>query len=194
MKKNRIIQLSLLITATILFFFTYYFKGEDKIVDIEKKIPTESDGQLTEETSNILQNVNYFGTDNRGTFFELNAAEAIVTYDNPNISQLKGVLVVIKLSDSRIINIKSDEAKYDKNSNDCEFYGNVEVTEEDNVITSDNLNLYMSKNIITAFNNVRYNGVKGFLIADKVNIDMLTNEADIIMFNKNDKVKVKYKN
>jgi hypothetical protein len=52
----------------------------------------------------------------------------------------------------------------------------------------------MSKNLITAYNNVRYNGIKGFLVADKVDMDILNNEANIFMFEKNDKVRVKYKN
>ena len=74
------------------------------------------------------------------------------------------------------------------------FFGHVEIIEQDNVITSDNLDLYMSKNLITAYNNVRYNGTKGFLIADKVDLDMLNNEVNIFMFEKKDKVKAKYKN
>jgi hypothetical protein len=52
----------------------------------------------------------------------------------------------------------------------------------------------MSKNLITAYNNVKYNGIKGFLTADKVDIDILRNEANIYMFKKNDKVQVKYIN
>jgi len=52
----------------------------------------------------------------------------------------------------------------------------------------------MSKNLITAYNNVKYNGMKGFLIADKVDIDILKNEANIFMFDKKNKVQVKYKN
>ena len=94
----------------------------------------------------------------------------------------------------RTIHIQSDKAIFNKISNDCEFFGHVKITEQDNVITSDNLDLYMSKNLITAYNNVKYNGMKGFLIADKVNIDILKNETNIFMFEKNDEVRVKYKN
>ena len=56
------------------------------------------------------------------------------------------------------------------------------------------MDLYISKNLMTAYNNVKYNGVKGFLIADKVDIDILENEANIFMFKKKDRVQVKYKN
>lgn len=195
MKKNRIIQFSLVTVGIILFFFTYYSGNKDKIADVDKNISIGEVGTLTEETSNIIKNANYIGTNNRGIFFELNAAIAEVKYDEPNISQLQDVFVVIKLRDLRTIHIQSDKARYNKISNDCEFIGNVKITEQeqDNVITSDNLDLHMSKNLITAYNNVKYNSMKGFLIADKVEIDILKNEANILMFDKKNKVQAKYK-
>ena len=194
MKKNKIIQFSLVIVGIILFFFTYYSSDKDKIVDIDKNILVGGVSQLTKEISNIIENVEYVGSNNKGTFFELNAAIAEIKYDNPNISYLQDVFVVIKLSNLRTIRIRSDKAVFNKISNDCEFFGNVEITEQDNIVTSDNLDLYMSKNLITVYNHVQYNGVKGFLIADKMDIDMLKNEANIFMFNKKNKVQVKYKN
>ena len=194
MKKNKIIQFSLVIVGIILFFFTYYSSDKDKIVDIDKNILVGGVSQLTKEISNIIENVEYVGSNNKGTFFELNAAIAEIKYDKPNISHLQDVFVVIKLSNLRTIHIRSDKAVFNKISNDCEFFGNVEITEQDNIITSDNLDLYMSKNLITVYNHVQYNGIKGFLIADKMDIDMLKNEANIFMFNKKNKVQVKYKN
>ena len=191
MKKN-IIKFSLVMVGIILFFFTYYSSDKDKIVDIDKYISTEDEGKLTEETSNIIKNVSYVGASG-GAIFELNAAIAVVKNDEPNISHLQDVFVIVKLGDLRTIYIRSDKAVFDKISNDCKFFGHVKITEQDNIITSDNLDLYMSKNLITAYNNVKYNGIKGLLIADKVDIDILKNEANIFMFEKNDKVRVKYK-
>ena len=194
MKKNRVIQFSLVIAIIILFFTTYYSGDKDKIVDANKNSSTENASKLTEETSNIIENVNYTGTNNKGTFFELNAAIAELKHDEPNLSRLQDVFVVIRLRNLRTIHIQSDKAVFNKISNDCEFFGNVKITEQDNVITSDNLDFYNSKNFLQAYNNVEYSGMKGALIADKVDVDLLKNEANIFMFKKNDKVKVKYKN
>ena len=194
MKKNRVIQFSLVIAIIILFFTTYYSGDKDKIVDANKNSSTENASKLTEETSNIIENVNYTGTNNRGTFFELNAAIAEIKHDEPNLSRLQDVFVVIRLRNLRTIHIQSDKAVFNKISNDCEFFGNVKITEQDNVITSDNLDFYNSKNFLQAYNNVEYSGMKGALIADKVDVDLLKNEANIFMFKKNDKVKAKYKN
>jgi len=194
MKKNRVIQFSLVIAIIILFFTTYYSGDKDKIVDANKNSSTENASKLAEGTSNIIENVNYTGTNNRGTFFELNAAIAELKHDEPNLSRLQDVFVVIRLRNLRTIHIQSDKAVFNKISNDCEFFGNVKITEQDNVITSDNLDFYNSKNFLQAYNNVEYSGMKGTLIADKVDVDLLKNEANIFMFKKNDKVKVKYKN
>ena len=194
MKKNRVIQFSLVIAIIILFFTTYYSGDKDKIVDANKNGSTENASKLTEETSNIIENVNYTGTNNRGTFFELNAAIAELKHDEPHLSRLQDVFVVIRLKNLRTIHIQSDKAVFNKISNDCEFFGNVKITEQDNVITSDNLDFYNSKNFLQAYNNVEYSGMKGALIADKVDVDLLKNEANIFMFKKNDKVKAKYKN
>ena len=194
MKKSRVIQFSLVIVIIILFFTTYYSGDKDEVVDADKNSSTENASKLSEGTSNIIENVNYTGTNNRGTFFELNAAIAEIKQDEPNLSQLQDVFVVIRLRNLRTIHIQSDKAVFNKISNDCEFFGNVKITEQDNVITSDNLDFYNSKNFLQAYNNVEYSGMKGALIADKVDVDLLKNEANIFMFKKNDKVKVKYKN
>jgi LPS export ABC transporter protein LptC len=194
MKKNKIIQFSLVTLGIMLLFFTYYSNDKDETIEIDKNILIENVDKLTEQLTNIIENVNYVGTNNKGTFFDLNAAIAKVKYDEPNINFLQDVVVVIKLNNLRTIHIRSDKAIFNKISNDCEFIGHVEVTEQDSIITSDNLDLYMSKNLITAYNNVKYNGIKGFLTADKVDIDILRNEANIYMFKKNDKVQVKYIN
>ena len=139
MKKNRVIQFSLVIAIIILFFTTYYSRDKDKIVDANKNSSTENASKLTESTSNIIENVNYTGTNNRGTFFELNAAIAELKHDEPNLSRLQEVFVVIRLKNLRTIHIQSDKAVFDKITNDCDFFGNVKITEQDNVITSDNL-------------------------------------------------------
>ena len=54
MKKNRVIQFSLVIAIIILFFTTYYSGDKDKIVDANKNSSTENASKLSEEISNII--------------------------------------------------------------------------------------------------------------------------------------------
>ena len=194
MRKNKVIQFSLVIFGIILFFFTYYYNSEkDKAVDIDKNTSIENISRLDVGTSNIIENVNYVGTNNKGAFFELNAALTEIFVDNPNVNNMKAVDAVVRMKNGRKIYIKSDYAIYNRLTNDAKFTGNVIVNESNNIIKSDNLDLHMSKNLISAYGNVKYNGLKGFLIADKVEMNILENEANIFMFKKTDRVQVKYK-
>ena len=47
MKKNKIIQFSLVTVGITLFFLTYYSGNKDKIVDVDKKILIGEAGKLT---------------------------------------------------------------------------------------------------------------------------------------------------
>jgi len=194
MRRIVVIQLSLLILGVILILYTYNSKEkEEQIVDVdiaEDNIVISS----TDEIKNIIENANYIGTNNKGTFFEINSAIAKILNDEPNLSYMEKVNAVIDLRDGRKINIKSDNAIFNRLTNDTKFIGNILVTESDSIITSDNLDLQISKNLITAYNNVKYDSKKGFLIADKVDIDILTKEASIFMFDSENKVQVQYKN
>ena len=97
MKKNKIIQFSLVIAAITLIFFTYYSSDKDKIIDADKNILIGNDNKLVEETkSNIIENANYVGASG-GAFFDLTADTAEVKHDEPNISHLENVIVVIKI-------------------------------------------------------------------------------------------------
>ena len=196
MKKNRVIQFSLVIAVIILFFATYYSGDKNEIINAGKSSnSTKNANKLTEEVSNIIENVSYKGNNNEGTFFELRAAIAEIRHDEPNLSRLKDVFVVIRLKNLKIIHIEADEGIFDKVSSDSNFFGNVKISDEqNNVITSDNLDFYNSKNILQVYNNVTYTGNKGDLIADQMLVDLLNNEANIFMFEKGDKVKAKYKN
>ncbi len=60
MKKNRVIQLFLVLVIIILFFTTYYSGDKDEIIDANKNSSTENASKLTEETSDIIEDVVIF--------------------------------------------------------------------------------------------------------------------------------------
>ena len=66
--------------------------------------------------------------------------------------------------------------------------------EDENKITSNNLDFIFDKNLITIYNNVKYNGIQGLLLADKVDMNILKKETEIFMFNKEKKVEIQYNN
>ena len=201
MKKKMVIQMFLAILALSLFFFTYYYKNPQRQLDSNLNTDTVTDTdkidstiKSTRKTSSIIENAKYTGSNNRGSFFEINASLAEITNVEPNLSYMKKVKAVIKLIDGRAILIESDRAIYNRLTNDINFMENVSITDEENKIACDNLDLYISKNLITAYNNVKYDSLNGFLLADKVDIDILKKEAKIFMFDPKNNVKLRYKN
>ena len=187
----------LAILALSLFFFTYYYKNPQRQLDSNLNTDTDkinSTIKSTRKTSSIIENAKYTGSNNKGAFFEINASLAEITNVEPNLSYMKKVKAVIKLIDGRVILIESDRAIYNRLTNDTNFMENVLITDEENKIACDNLDLYISKNLITAYNNVKYDSLNGFLLADKVDIDILKKEAKIFMFDPKNNVKLRYKN
>ena len=93
MIRNRVIQFALILIAITLFVFTYYSnKKQNEIADSDQNemIKTmEKNVETSEEISNVIEDVTYNGTDNRGTFFKLNAKVAEVYRDKPSLSNMK---------------------------------------------------------------------------------------------------------
>ena len=75
--------------------------------------------------------------------------------------------------------IKSKEAIYNNNSYDTKFSQEITINYMENVISSDNLYLNFTNNIVTIYNNVVYEGLQGLLRADNVVIDLVTKNIEI---------------
>ena len=194
MKKNRITQFFLLVLALIFIFFTYYTKEHKDELTIDTKNLNEITSNLTDKKTNIIENIEYIGTDNRGNSFLISSDLAEIYSNKPDLSYMENVKALIKLSDGRKIKISSDRAIYNRINNDTKFIDNVLMTESDNIIMSNNLDLYTSKNLITIFNDIKYKSNKGLLIADKIDINLLNQETNIYMYNNKKKVQAQFIN
>ena len=73
MIRNRVIQFALILIAITLFVFTYYSnKKQNEIADSDQNEmikAMEKNVETSKEISNVIEDVTYNGTDNRGTFF-----------------------------------------------------------------------------------------------------------------------------
>ena len=104
MRKNKVIQFILITIGITLFIFTYYFsKEKDKVVNIDKNTSDKEVSNLTAGMSNVIEKVNYVGTDNKGSFFELNAAFTEIFDDEPDVSHLKMVDAIISARNGKNI-------------------------------------------------------------------------------------------
>ena len=72
------------------------------------------------------------------------------------------------------------------------FFNNVKIKYSSNIITSDNLDLIFNKNIANMYNNVFKNDTSNAK-ADLINLNFLTGNINIKMYEENKKIKINKK-
>ena len=192
MQTKTIVQFLLIISTliiSILFFYNYL--GEEKKItesNYEKKFDIEL--KSTDKSINILENLEYKTFDKDGNGYLLKAKYGETLVDKQNILLLKEVNGQINLKGKSTINITSKFANYNKNNFDTNFFNNVVVIYEDSIAKSDNLDIFFSNNDATMYNNVYY--TNNFLNskADKIDVDLISGDIDISMYDENEKIKI----
>ena len=114
--------------------------------------------------------------------FTIKSEEAYILNEEPDIVYMNSMHVILYLSDERIVNITSDQGRYNKVTYDCFFEKNVKATDESTIILADNLDLLANKNYIEVYNNVTLDHTAGYLEADKINYNLETKHFKVSMF------------
>ena len=215
MGKSKIIQIILFGFGLLIFIFTYlsFFqktnsnylneterleKSLEQSLDMKKIVKKDKDNDSVIEedkkTSNIISDLNYKNIDHKGNIFNINSKITKIFEDKEDLNFMEVVVARIFLLDGRVIEIFADKAIYNTINYNTEFVGNVLVVEDENKITSNNLDFIFDKNLITIYNNVKYKGYNKFLMADKVDINLLNHKVNVYMYDKMGKVKANLRN
>ena len=215
MGKSKIIQIILFGFGLLIFIFTYlsFFqktnsnylneterleKSLEQSLDMKKIVKKDKDNDSVIEedknTSNIISDLNYKNIDHKGNIFNINSKITKIFEDKEDLNFMEVVVARIFLLDGRVIEIFADKAIYNTINYNTEFVGNVHVVEDENKITSNNLDFIFNKNLITIYNNVKYKGYNKFLTADKVDINLLNHKVNVYMYDKMSKVKANLRN
>ena len=181
--KKKKIQLILLLFGLILIFSTYFLypnmnqkKSLKSKVDIEKPLKIEG-GQ-----SNFFEKVSYEGYYNVINPFTIKSDEAYILNDAPDIVYMQKMYVTIFMNSGSIITISSDKGRYNKNSYDCFFEGNVKADDKETQVYADNLDLLASNDWASVYNDVFITNDKSYLKADKVDYDFENKNYQISMY------------
>ena len=215
MVKSKIIQIILFGFGLLIFIFTYlsFFqktnsnylneterleKSLEQSLDMKKIVKKDKDNDSVIEedknASNIISDLSYKNIDHKGNIFNINSKITKIFEDKEDLNFMEVVVTRIFLSDGRVIEIFADKAIYNTINYNTEFVGNVLVVEDENKITSNNLDFIFDKNLITIYNDVKYKGYNKFLTADKVDINLLNHKVNVYMYNKMSKVKANLRN
>ena len=180
-KKNQKIQFILIILVFLLILITYlYFQYMKKAAYIEEK-PLEKIDKQEEKTS--FENVEYKGLYNLDKPFTIGSEKAYIVNEEPNLVYMSNMHVVLHLTDGRIVNIFSDQGRYNKETYDCFFEKNVRATDGETNIFAKNLDLLATESVVQIYNNVELMYPTGSLKADKIDYNFETKNFKVSMFN-----------
>ena len=193
---KKIIQLSLFLLATLIVFVSMYLY---KIGNIKKssktsKIETAMDKlSISKDMLTLMEDIKYFSKDAYGNVFEINSSTGKTDLKNDDIINMENVNAKIYLKDRDVIYITSDYAKYNRNTFETNFHRNVKLIYLDHKISGDNLLLFFQNNLISMSNNIIYNNQETKLEADRIELNISTKEIKILMYDKEEKIKILYK-
>ena len=188
MEKKVYIRFIISIFAIIIFFLLYskYFQKKGIESPVTQKIEEED---FTD--SNQIKDIKYSSKDLKGNEYILLAKEGEIDLDNNDIIFLKDVTAYIKIiKNNEIITIISSYGKYNTINYDTIFSDNVKINYLDNQIMGDYLDFSIMKNMLIISKNVVYTNPENILKADVVELNTITKDTKIFMYNSKEKVNI----
>ena len=189
-KKIKIVQYSLLFFGILIIFLTYY--SNNKSVNNSQILSKTTKENITkniknekEKDQNTFFDIEYSGLDFSGNRYILKSEEAITNNLNSYLINLKKVNAKFYFKDGTILYVWSDYGIYNNQTLDMKFSENVKAIYGENTMNSENANYSNSESFLTITNNVKLNGIKGDLFADKLLFDIKKQTLDISSFNDN---------
>ncbi len=183
-KKVRLFQISLLVIGLLMFIFIYLqnkfiFDKEilisDKKAVIQEKLPIDGN-------NNVFYNIEYSGLDLAGNRYILKSKEATNSPGSQEIVNMTGVKSIFYFKDNTILEVRSDEGKYNNKSLDMTFIGNVRAYYNNSKLYADKAEYSNVKSFLTITNNVRIDDFRGTIFADKLLFDIKKNVLEIASF------------
>ena len=99
------------------------------------------------------------------------------------------VTAQINLKNGKTIFLKSENAIYNTLNSDTNFFNEVELRYLSHKVNSNNLDISFQNNKLEAYNDLVYKNLNVSLLADKAEIDLITQNSKIYMFD-NSQVKI----
>jgi len=194
-KNQKKIQIGLLIVGVSLILITYFYYPyinkkkllEENIAE-SPEIPLEDD---TDEKTTSFENIKYEGLYDLNKTYTVTSQKAYIESGEPDIVYMTSMEVILYLGDGRIVKILSDKGYYNKANYDCFFENNVQATDGETKIFSDNLELLGNKSAVKIYNNVEIIYPTGSMLrADKIDYDFEKKHFKVSMYD-HERIKMK---
>ena len=172
---------------SIFFYINYFYKKDTELVSNQDEIRSTNFSESPDTTT--IKEILYESYDNEGNKFTIKSKSG--TFDEKKKDEINMINVEAKidLANGTFIKLVSDTANYDSSNSNTKFIKNVRLEYLGHKINSDNINVIFTESKIEAYNNLIYRNSDIKLSADKVELDLITKNTKIFMFD-NSKVKI----
>ena len=197
MNKKTAIQLLLILLLFLSSFFFYSeFKKNNEEVDIKNKDVTNEETEVSksEGNYNLLKNIKYISKDSANNIYEIYAEEGRIDSENPDITLMKNVRAYIFLDEEDVIEIIAKYATYNSLNYNTFFRDDILVNYFSHKIKCEKLDVSFESNIATFYEDLVYESEQMKMIADKLEIDLISKNSKIIMFDNEKKISIVNKN
>ena len=177
----------LVLLISFIFYFNYFHSSEPKETKIKETSADIKDPNISE--GNIVKEIIYESFDSNGNNYIINSDSGTFSDNNKEEILMTNVTALIILKNGNKITLKSKNAKYNTQNSNTRFFYDVELDYLNHRINSDNIDIFFTESKLEAYNNLVYRNSDINLIADKVQLDLLTKNTKIFMFD-NSKVKI----
>ena len=184
---------------SIFFVYKFYFKTKNNIkIDQSDIVQNKSLDDISnnesnlyiDDENNLIKNLRYFSKDNLGNEYVIESKSSELNLNNVDIINMKDVNAKIIMVNSKPIYVTADFAEYNNENYETTFTGNVLIVYLDNKIQCEKFSISIENNFANVTDNVIYENPNGILIADTIEIDLITKNSKIFMNDKNKKVMV----
>ena len=194
MNKKIIFQIFILFIIflfIILLYYQYSLNKTPEQTDTSKDIIYSNS---EENSSNTINNIEYKSFDALGNQYQIKAKLGRISDESPNLILMQNVEAQITLKNDEKIFITALLATYNVINYDTIFKDNIDIKYDEHYINCNNVDLFFKDLKIKLYNNIKYNNLNASILADEIEIDLLTKNLKIYMINKDKKVKAIHKN
>ena len=191
MVKKIYIQIFLFSTILIslVWFYNKYFNKKN---EIQNNTNLTQEKNINETKSNLIYNLNYKSTDLDNNTYMIKSDSGEIS-ENGDDFFMNTVYAKITLNDQTEIIITADNAKYNNDNYNTEFFGNVVSKYGEHSIYSEKMDLNFDINKIKIFEKVLFKNLDTTIKTDNIEFDLITKNVLISMNNKTEKVSLSSK-
>ena len=184
LNKTKFIQISLLLLALLLIFFTYFFNLKKKQLSTNlDQIKTVETDEKKEGAVNTFLDMEYGGFDKNGNRFVIGSKYASFEIDRPDVIRMEQILCTFYFKDGTNLTIVSDYGIYNNVTDDMEFTENVKMNYLENVLFSEKANFFNVKNELLIEGKVKTKSPEGELQADRLDFNLNSKKLKTSMYN-----------